>query len=208
MILKNYGGIEVTFLFNSPSLLKIHNVIYLLKFPNNKVYIGQTTDELVNRVKHHCHEYNNNYKCHTIHKYNKFKVTILKHCNIEMLDTYEIKFISLYKENCINYESGGHVNKKLSDETKLKISNTLKAKHYTTGKKVKQYDLQGNFIQEFKSTKLAGKAINKNYKTIWNSCTKHIAVEEYIFIYEDEILDLSLYTKKNTNLKKVTGVKI
>ena len=57
---------------------------------------------------------------------------------------------------------------KLSDKTKDKISETLKAKHYhsATSKRVQIYDLEGNFVNEFPSVLCAEKELGFPRKTI------------------------------------------
>lgn len=194
MIEKIYNNIKVKFCFNNPNLLKIKKVIYILKFPNNKVYIGQTIVNLVDRIKQHCHDKSTTYKANTIRKYQTFYVSILAHVkNLDELDDLEIKYISLYKEKSTNLESGGHAQKIVSEKTKKRISQTLIDKHFYVGKRVKQYSLNGDLIKIYNSTKECGKEIKCNYKTIWNACAKHIIVKNYIFIYEDETLNLNYY---------------
>lgn len=195
MITRVFNNVEVNFKFRNQKFLKYKNVIYLLRFPNSKVYIGQTTVNLVNRIKQHCHDNDYNHKANCIRKYKTFDVTILKHCNINELDNYEIYFISLYSNSCVNHESGGHANKILSEETKEKIRNTLLSKNYNVGKKVLQYDGDGNFLNIFDSTKHAAKELNLDYKLIWKSCTKYKKYKNYIFIYIDDVLDLSKYNR-------------
>jgi len=104
--------------------------IYRLLFPNDKVYIGQTGN-FKNRMGGYKRSirYNNNLLIYNaIKKYGweNIKKDILLKCDIKYADFFERSFITGYKaidrKYGYNLESGGNKNKKLSDETKRKIS--------------------------------------------------------------------------------------
>jgi group I intron endonuclease len=104
---------------------------------NSKIYIGQTIDSLDKRWKRH------NWKCTTnrnamaitsaIKKYGKENFTIEeidKAENLTELNEKEVYYIKLYNSispNGYNLTSGGD-NKRLSEETKIKISKSNKGR--------------------------------------------------------------------------------
>ena len=126
------------------------NIVYCLTFPNNKKYIGKTTNELEYRIKQHIRnsflkDNNfNNKKENAIRKYMEFKVEVLYQGND--LDEQEIKFISEFEtiKNGYNILTGGD-----GGYNELKCKSVL------------QYDLNMNLINEFKSLKEAALSISK-----------------------------------------------
>lgn len=156
MITKKYKNITVIFHCKECELKETH-IIYLLKFPNKKFYVGQTNNKmgLISRIQSHCYEsYNKNkkrnkYKDNIIKKYKTFDVFILKKCNINNIDEFEIFYINILKNKIVNLESGGSTNKIVSEETKKKISEKNK-KYYLKNpiyNKINVYDLKGNFVR-------------------------------------------------------------
>ena len=105
---------------------------------NNKVYVGQTTQSFNKRFKVH--------KCsktavgNALRKYgvDNFKTTILENIEEKYLDDCEREFIKEYNSlapNGYNLSSGGDSptrGRHLSEETKRKISESNKGKHYQT----------------------------------------------------------------------------
>ena len=98
---------------------------------NNKIYIGQTRCGR-ERWSNHKYELNNN--CHSNkhlqnawNKYGEdnFEFSILEYCIIDNLNDSEIRWIEYYDstnpDKGYNLESGGRVNKKISEETKQKL---------------------------------------------------------------------------------------
>lgn len=116
---------------------------------NNKIYIGQSSD-LVRRKQAHYNKLNHN-KHENYHlqkswlKYgaNNFSFKILKECTIDELDNWEKWFIGCYQSYNPNYgynhEYGGCKNKKLTKETKLRMSEVKKGeKNPMYGKKLSE----------------------------------------------------------------------
>jgi group I intron endonuclease len=114
---------------------------------NNKVYIGQSTN-INKRITEHTRKLasgNHENSClqNAYNKYGKNTITInpLIYCSINDLDFYEIRLISLYKSTNrdygYNFESGGSLNKVLSEETKKKISSSLTGKPSMSATKFK-----------------------------------------------------------------------
>lgn len=112
--------------YNAPGIYCIKNVL------NNKIYVGQSVNiaerfrEHKSHLSNNCH--GNEYLQNAWNKYgeNNFIFEILEKCSKEELDIKERYWIMYYNSNVrdygYNYESGGHKNKKLSEETKVKIS--------------------------------------------------------------------------------------
>jgi len=113
--------------------------IYILLFPNGKHYIGQSTD-LRKRVNKHLRG-----DCHQVVgaaciKYGRENIKIEEfYCPVEMLDDMEIQLIKEWKNRgtgSYNYDSGGHANHQLCDESREKIRLALTGKPGTRlGKK-------------------------------------------------------------------------
>lgn len=106
-------------------IYKIENLV------NDKVYIGQSKN-INERIRKHKEslKYNHHFNKHLQRSWNKygennFKFNVIDICDYELLNDKEQFYINKYNSmnsNCgYNKESGGKV-KKLSDETKIKIS--------------------------------------------------------------------------------------
>lgn len=91
---------------------------------------------------------------------------ILKICPLEEFEIHEAFFIKLHKSKRLTNsdETGSGINgrkKEITENAIKKIS-----------KKVYQYDLQGNFIQEFKSTREAARKMGTLHCHISRCCNK------------------------------------
>lgn len=106
---------------------------------NHKKYVGQSID-IYHRWQDHKRKLNSNkhrniYLQRAWNKYkeNNFNFYILEVCDISLLDEKEIYYIN--KFDCLdnqygyNIESGGNVNKTLSDETREKMSKSAKERY-------------------------------------------------------------------------------
>lgn len=92
-------------------------MIYMLTFPNNKKYIGQTTQSLQTRMKQHCGDATtpgrqyNVLKCRAMRKHKYFEVSIIERCNnVDELNRREGEIIDEYLnrgEELYNVASGG-----------------------------------------------------------------------------------------------------
>ena len=107
-------------------------IVYKITSPSNKIYVGQTTKTLNERVKGHLKQSSN---CtllkHAIQKYtwDAMKLEILVECPNDFLDYYERVFIDVYNSKCpsgYNLDDGGNSNKKRCDETRKAISAGIK----------------------------------------------------------------------------------
>lgn len=110
-------------------------IIYKLTSPSNKSYIGQTIQELNERLNQHKSVAKNN--CRLLHNaimkygFEQFRVEILKECEPEELNDYEKHFIGLHdtlSPNGYNLTSGGDSHYYVSTETKQLVSKALKSR--------------------------------------------------------------------------------
>lgn len=179
MKLRIYSDIKVHF---DDRYKTTTNVVYKITFPNNSVYIGATSQELRNRIIHHCShafsESDRRFDClknSLIREFREFTVDVL-YVGSEYNEK-EKQFIAIQREkgNCINVADGGigASGYERSDVTKQRIS---KSKY----KRVLEYDINGNFVKEYNSLMdvaiekkcsisyismlISGKRLNKDYK--------------------------------------------
>ena len=116
-------------------------IYMILNTVNNKIYIGQTIQlNVKNRWKKHFSQlrrgvHGNNHLQLSWNKYGEksFSFEIIEKVNsIEELDRLEIHYIQYYdsmnKSNGYNKQSGGHLNRSVSEETRKKLSD------YNTGR--------------------------------------------------------------------------
>lgn len=121
-------------------IYKITNLI------NNKVYIGQSVN-IKKRIADHKYELNANHHCnsHLQNSYNKyrkdaFEFNIICECEESELDELECYYIKYYDStnrlNGYNKESGGSLNKHISEETRQNMrENRQGEKAHMFGKK-------------------------------------------------------------------------
>ena len=121
--------------------------IYMIESPSGSKYIGQTTYDVMNRWRDHlydafdkkkdrCKALNNSIRKH---KGKGFTITILLEINDEYLDYYEETFIQMYKTYVPyghNIKLGGSSGKH-NEETKKKISETMKGKEVSVERRLK-----------------------------------------------------------------------
>lgn len=156
--------------------------VYKHTFPNNKVYIG-ITSQTVNRRWRNGEGYKNKQDLiyRAIHKYGweNIKHEIL-YTNLtkEEAETKEVELIKLYKSTNNKYgynvESGGNVHKTLSEATKEKLRQANLGKRHTeeTKRKIAQANLGKHHLSKEQLEKMrAGRRYNF---TVWNK-DKHIS---------------------------------
>jgi len=110
---KIYNGITCKFKCDPEEV----NVIYMLTFPNNKKYIGQTVQSLQIRMRQHCSDATidgrqwNVLKCRAMRKYKFFEVSVIDKCgSVDELNRRESEVIDEYLdkgEALYNVASGG-----------------------------------------------------------------------------------------------------
>lgn len=177
--------------------------IYKLTSPNNKSYIGKSTNIFQRWEQHKAVSHTKSTKLYkSIKKYgwDNFKKEIIKECKVEELDNLEIFYIKKYNsvEKGLNLTYGGDGGKK-SDETKIKISKSMVGKNnwskggYHT-KPVLQYSLNGKLIKKWDSCIEAELALN--ITTINQAASNKIKTSGgYIWIYENNFLSSLLENK-------------
>lgn len=162
--------------------------IYILVDPrDNEVrYVGKTTQPL-KRLKSHIYECKNEKIKHRrakwIRKLTKENlmpiIKFVKICPLNDFEKYETEYIKLYNSDKLTNsdETGqGNVGRKRDIIDKM-----LKPKSKT----VYQYDINGNFIKEFRSTRVAADFLNLSHSNISRCCngiSKHAG--GFIFRYE------------------------
>jgi len=107
--------------------------IYILRNKiNEKCYVGQTQQSVRERFNHHlytCRHRNNMPISRAINKYGRdnFEMSFfyVENCNLDSVESETILLLDSIN-NGYNLESGGNKHKKLSGETKSKISQSLK----------------------------------------------------------------------------------
>lgn len=173
--MKNFVGISVDVDDND---LNKCNIIYRLIFPNEKYYIGKTTQTLRKRLHVHCsralrinNSAYNTIKYQNIREYSTFKVEILYQGN--NLDEKEVEFIDLYKSyhNGCNLTLGGNsgFGYIATQETREKISKTTKGKSKNKNP-ILQFSLENEFIHEWTSLKEAGLQLHIDPSDIGKCC--------------------------------------
>lgn len=108
--------------------------IYLITSPTNKIYIGQSIN-ILNRWKYHKYSFKLNTKISNSFKkygFENHKFEIICECDETELNELEIFYIKKYNsfnsKIGLNLKSGGEQGGKLSEETKQKLSDSLKGR--------------------------------------------------------------------------------
>ena len=154
---------------------------------NNEIrYIGKTINP-DSRLESHLLESKNtnikNYRVKWLRKLTRLelkpKIIFLKTCPSDEFEKYETEYIKIYSNNRLtNSDETGQGNKNRKRDV-------LDRQSESRGRKVYQYDLEGNFIKEYRSVRTAAKELNLNHANISRCCndiSKHAG--GYIFRYE------------------------
>ena len=162
--------------------------IYGLMDPrNNQIrYIGKTKNpkkRLVEHITESIRSGSQNYRLRWIRKLTKLElkpeIKFLKVCSSFDFEKYETEYIKIYQSNMLtNSDETGQGNK----NRKIEV---LERQSENSGRKVFQYDLNGNFIKEYRSTRNAANELNTNHANISRCCNgeyKHTM--GFIFSYE------------------------
>lgn len=139
---------------------------------NGKRYIGQSINVEARTSDIHRNSHLNN----SIKKYGieNFIVTILEECTIDSLDERERYWISYYQTTDptrgYNKDSGGNLNKILTEETRSKLSVSHLGNTSKRGTRVKNPEtvrLLGNYLREYQKTEVYKDARSSQMKESW-----------------------------------------
>lgn len=133
-------------------------IYMIINCVNDKKYIGQSVD-VEDRLAHHKsmlkhNRHENSYLQNAYNKYGDmcFLFCIIEICDENNLDELEIKYISEYnttnRQNGYNRETGGSLNKHMSDDAKLKMSIAKQGKY--DGKNNPMYGIHLQHSEEWK----------------------------------------------------------
>lgn len=180
--------------------------IYSLSDPRNNFvrYIGKTVNPK-NRISGHIAESKryNHHRAKWIRNLIKNglvpKLTILKICPLCEYEIHEMFFINKYKGQLTNSDETGQGNKGRKSNIIQSVSNKL-------SKTVYQFNINGDFISEYKSLRSASKILGISHGNISKCCKgifKHTS--GYIFSYNR---DIPIEGIKNPNAIKKSIIEI
>ena len=171
--------------------------IYKINNPKGKIYIGKSKN-IEKRFSsyyklQHCHQQRKLYN--SLKKYGpkNHVFEIIEECFEELLNEREIYYIELYNSlndglNLTQGGDGGSLSKESAELKRLKIM-----------KPILQYDLDGNFINEFKGASEAIKYLDKGNANNINDCArgKYISTYGYIWIYKENEIQQKITPRKS-----------
>lgn len=134
-----------------------------------KKYIGQSNNIQSRWSKHKSelknNKHHNDYLQKAWNKYgqNDFIFYVLEYCEIARLDEREIHYINLYdtlnRDNGYNLTSGGQFKKQYSDDTRNKLSNSIKKSYEDPNRR----EIQSiNALNQWKNPEIKQKIMGKN----------------------------------------------
>lgn len=191
----------------------IHNII------TDKWYIGSTFN-LHDRIRRHRYYLLNN-KHHSQklqNSFNKYGINAFEVVIIEQLDKVDIdQLIEKEIDYIIQYnsvEDGYNMTKDCRTYKQFKLSKEAIQKVSTKNSKpIIQLDLDGNFIQEFKSISEAANYINEQTTNISKACKKGCShsVKGFLFLYKkdynpNKTYKYNKYIPKGEHLQKLINV--
>jgi group I intron endonuclease len=157
--------------------------IYKIINPKDKVYIGKSKN-IEKRFKYYkrldCKSQIKIYN--SLAKYGPENHTfkIIEECSISQLDEKEIYWINLFNsiKYGLNLTEGGDGGKRSKESEELRRSNSMKP--------ILQYDLEGNFIKEWKGASDAIKQFEKGNANNINDCArgKYLSTYGFIWVYK------------------------
>jgi group I intron endonuclease len=159
--------------------------IYKITNPKGKIYIGQSKN-INNRFDsykklYHCSQQRKLYN--SLKKYGpeNHKFEIIKECNIQDLNKFEIEYILYYNtvNDGLNLTFGGEGGARGEEIEELRRINSMKP--------ILQYDLKGYFIKEYKGAPEAIKEIGKGNPNNINDCArgKYKSAYGYQWLYKN-----------------------
>ena len=179
---------------------------YIYKIENtvdNKIYIGQTIQDLESRWKDHRKKGSNcRYLKSAIQKYgiDNFEFKLVCITFDSQLDDMEKEYIEKYDclaPNGYNLRLGGDSGKHHED-TKRKISATL-----LQNKKIIQFDVQGNRLNSFNTCREAAESVGCSPSSIGHCCNGDVRTTAgYVWKYESINSDTA---KNQSGIPPLTG---
>ena len=144
---------------------------------NGKSYIGQSTN-ITQRLSRHKSElrHNKHQNLHLQNAWNKygehsFLFNILEYCNIDELDDIERYYINIWNltnsQYGYNVESGGNLNKTLSEKTRKKISESKKGKTHSLETRKKMSENNARYWQGKTLSEETRKKMSENNARYW-----------------------------------------
>ena len=150
---------------------------------NGKMYVGQAIDiydrwdSHIRKLKSGNHDNSYLQNSWNLHGKEKFKFDILELCDYTELDEREIYWIDKLKTYKYRNDSNGY-------------NLTLGGQGYRVVHEVLQFDLNGNFLNEWQNGVVAAAALGISYTKIYGVLSKrHKYTDNYIFIYKEEYKD-------------------
>jgi len=165
-------------------------IVYMHIFPNNKVYIGITSQKIERRWRYNGSGYKTQIIYNAIQKYGWGNIEhkiLYENLSREEAEQKEIELITQYKSNNSKYgyniDNGGNHQGKMSEQTKVKLSKIFMGRtiseeahkkmienmHKT---KVYQFDTNYNFINSYNSIREASRITKIDGSQIVNCCKK------------------------------------
>ena len=154
-------------------------VYEIFNMVNGKSYIGQSTN-ITQRLSRHKSElrHNKHQNLHLQNAWNKygehsFLFNILEYCNIDELDDIERYYINIWNltnsQYGYNVESGGNLNKTLSEKTRKKISESKKGKTHSLETRKKMSENNARYWEGKKRSKRTKKKISESMSEVHNT---------------------------------------
>ncbi len=163
-------------------------LIYMLTFPNDKRYIGQTSRTFEERMLGHKCSATSKKGCRIVanaikeHGWENITKEILVLCNSNDLDMYETKFIEMFGTmfpNGYNTHPGGHANKKLSVRTRKIMSVVAKKRDVSKYRKSEESKDFPRYLHKVDTRYMRGYRITKHPRcTCKHFCDKDKTWEE------------------------------
>lgn len=154
--------------------------IYCIKNTiNGKRYIGQSND-IKNRFRQHKSKLNNNKHPNNLlqNAWNKygcaaFEFNVVEECSVEELNDKEVYYIQRFKT------FGQGYNLSVGGDPGIN----------STGKRIKQYDLDGNYIKTWNNAAEASRFFNVDRSQITYAIRHHRTMHGYQWCYEYETIN-------------------
>jgi group I intron endonuclease len=174
-----------------------YGAVYIIKNDiNNKVYIGQTTQKINNRLRQHKYysKTGTTHLANAINKYGEefFHIKLIRNCSDqEELNYYEEEYIKLFNSIKKGYNldqviRGGGLR---SEETKLRMKESQNRRPFNV------YDLDGNFIGFYKNQRIAENELGIGLNQV-NLCLNGAMNRSGNYIF----LDIDKDTEENRTL--------